>query len=120
MKKSLFFAALFAVAAFLPTVSLHAQRFEWAKGYSSHNNVNEIKGSVTDDEGNLYILGEVAGDATWEGDSVVPSEIGNRKGVSSPRFRPMAICYGIRWYSLALRLVSRRTSRRLATPPLPA
>lgn len=88
MKKSLFFAALFAVAAFLPTVSLHAQRFEWAKGYSSHNNVNEIKGSVTDDEGNLYILGEVAGDATWEGDSVVPSEIGNRKGVIIAKISP--------------------------------
>lgn len=72
MKKSLFFAALFAVAAFLPTVSLHAQRFEWVKGYNSPMEINHIQGTVTDSLGNLYILGQFTNDAQWEGDSLLP------------------------------------------------
>ena len=49
--------------------SLQAQHFEWAKGYASGQEGNQIVGSVTDSEGNLYILGSFRNDASWDGGS---------------------------------------------------
>ena len=48
---------------------MQAQRFEWAKGYSSSQEGNLIIGSVTDSAGNLYILGHFRNDASWDGGS---------------------------------------------------
>ncbi len=50
-----------------------AQRFEWAKGYASGPDV-DIKGSLTDSLGNLYILGQCSPNSTWEnGSTLIPS-----------------------------------------------
>ena len=51
------------------TSPLQAQHFEWAKGYSSSQEGNVIKGSVTDSAGNLYILGQFRNTAAWDGGS---------------------------------------------------
>ena len=51
------------------TSSLRAQHFEWAKGYSSSQEGNQIIGSVTDSVGNLYILGTFRNTAAWDGGS---------------------------------------------------
>lgn len=51
----------------LPSFSAHAQRFDWVKGFAGL-----VKGSVTDADGNLYILGEFGKDATWEGHRILP------------------------------------------------
>ena len=51
------------------TSPLQAQHFEWAKGYASSQEGNRIVGSVTDSEGNLYILGSFRNDASWDGGS---------------------------------------------------
>ena len=48
---------------------LRAQHFEWAKGYSSSQEGNIIKGQVTDSAGNLYILGQFRNTAAWDGGS---------------------------------------------------
>ena len=74
MKKTLFATILLLL---LPLAS-RAQHFEWAKGYGG-TIVNDagclIKGSVTDDEGNLYILGQFDVNDTWN---------------NGPRLLPMA------------------------------
>ena len=62
MKKAVLFLLL---AAALP---VQAQRFEWAKGYTD----GEIKGSVTDSAGNLYILGTFHIYSEWDGTSLMP------------------------------------------------
>ena len=48
------------------------QRFEWAKGYASAQQGSEIKGTVADREGNLYILGTFRNDARWDGEPLLP------------------------------------------------
>ncbi len=53
-----------------------AQHFEWAKGFGGSTGNNTgclIKGSVTDDEGNLYILGQFNVNDTWsDGTRLLP------------------------------------------------
>ncbi|MCQ2275146.1 MAG: hypothetical protein MJZ86_10175, partial [Bacteroidales bacterium] len=62
MKQILSFLLLLAATMFSP--ALHAQgHFDWAKGYSSNQSGCLIKGSVTDSDGNLYILGQFTKDA---------------------------------------------------------
>ena len=65
MKRTL----LLFVVLVLGVSGLRAQRFEWAKGYSSSQEGNLIIGSVTDSVGNLYILGHFRNDASWDGGS---------------------------------------------------
>ena len=66
MKKT--FAMLCFGIALALAPAAEAQRFEWAKGYSPSNDKSFIKGTVTDDEGNLYILGQFRNDAAWNGE----------------------------------------------------
>ncbi len=66
-RKTLTFA-LFALIA----ITAHAQHFEWAKGYGSSQEGCLIKGTVTDSDGNLYILGQFTKDATWDGHRILP------------------------------------------------
>ena len=66
MKKNILF---FSVLMILCAGGLQAQRFEWAKGYSSSQEGNRIVGSVTDSAGNLYILGQFRNTAAWDGGS---------------------------------------------------
>ncbi len=65
MKRTLL---LFVVLVF-GVSGLRAQHFEWAKGYSSGQEGNQIIGSVTDSAGNLYILGQFRNAAAWDGGS---------------------------------------------------
>ena len=65
MKRTL----LLFVVLVLGVSGLRAQYFEWAKGYSSGQEGNQIIGSVTDSAGNLYILGYFRNDASWDGGS---------------------------------------------------
>lgn len=65
MKRTL----LLFVVLVLGVSGLRAQHFEWAKGYSSSQEGNIIKGSVTDSAGNLYILGQFRNTAAWDGGS---------------------------------------------------
>ena len=83
MKKTLFATILLLL---LPLAS-RAQHFEWAKGFGGSTQGNGdclIKGSVTDDEGNLYILGQFNVNDTWD---------------NGPRLLPMAP-YGPNPYTL--------------------
>ena len=66
-RKALTFA-LFALIA----ITAHAQHFDWAKGYGSSQEGCLIKGTVTDSDGNLYILGQFTKDATWDGQRILP------------------------------------------------
>ena len=68
MKKTLF-AMLLTLACLCGT---QGQRFEWAKGYASAQQGSEIKGTVVDREGNLYILGTFRNDARWDGEPLLP------------------------------------------------
>ena len=68
MKKTAFFLVLLALTAFAAS----AQRFDWATGFGSSHEGCLIKGTVTDDEGNLYILGQFTNNATWEGHRLLP------------------------------------------------
>ena len=68
MKKTLF-AMLLTLACLCGT---QGQRFEWAKGYASAQQGSEIKGTVADREGNLYILGTFRNDARWDGEPLLP------------------------------------------------
>ena len=65
MKKAVFILAVLV----LGVGGLRAQRFEWAKGYSSSQEGNQIVGQVTDSAGNLYILGRFRNTAAWDGGS---------------------------------------------------
>ena len=72
MKKTLFATILLLL---LPLAS-RAQHFEWAKGFGGNSGDDwgcVIKGSVTDDEGNLYILGQFNVNDTWDnGPRLIP------------------------------------------------
>ena len=68
MKKSTLFLALLA----LTTFTVHAQHFDWAKGYSSTGDGGYIKGSVTDSVGNLFILGAFSGNPSWDDTVLMP------------------------------------------------
>ena len=68
MKKTLF-AMLLTLACL---TGVQGQRFEWAKGYASAQQGSEIKGTVADREGNLYILGTFRNDARWDGEPLLP------------------------------------------------
>ena len=60
-----------------------AQRWEWVKGYGTQaSNGFEIIGTVTDNEDNLYFLGEFHTDAHWDGEPLLPSEL--YPGISGP------------------------------------
>ena len=65
----------FALLALL-TLTTHAQHFDWVKSYTGSDRPghvdNWIVGSVTDNDGNLYILGQCAHDAQIEGIPLVP------------------------------------------------
>ena len=67
MKKVTLLLALLA----LTTFSVHAQHFDWAQGYSSIQSCY-ILGTVTDNEGNLYILGTFSGQASWGNTTLMP------------------------------------------------
>ncbi len=66
-RKTLTFALLALMA-----ITAHAQHFDWAKGYGSSQEGCLIKGTVTDSDGNLYILGQFTKDATWDGHRILP------------------------------------------------
>lgn len=68
MKKGTLFLALLALTAF----TVRAQHFDWAQGYSSFQDGCCILGTVTDDEGNLYILGTFSGQASWGNTPLMP------------------------------------------------
>ena len=76
--KTLAFAAMMIVGV----VAAQAQRWEWVRGYSSDYSC-EIRGTVADDEGNLYVLGEFPQNAMWGGDSLLPTEHGSI-GIGGP------------------------------------
>ena len=68
-KSSLFLALL------LLSFPSHAQHFDWVKSYSGMDNGNQnnyIVGSVTDHEGNLYIVGQFGVGADIDGTDVLP------------------------------------------------
>ena len=56
----------------LLSLGAHAQHFDWAKGYGSSQEGCLIKGTVTDGDGNLYILGQFTKDATWDDHRILP------------------------------------------------
>lgn len=57
------------------TTMAQAQRWDWVKGYgSSMDYGNKIIGTVTDNDGNLYFLGEFQYGALWNGEPLLPSE----------------------------------------------
>lgn len=68
MKKTLFVMLLMLACL----TGAQGQRFEWAKGYASSQQGSEIKGTVADREGNLYILGTFRNDARWDGEPLLP------------------------------------------------
>ena len=68
MKKQALLFALLVLTVF----GARSQRFEWAKGYGSSQEGCEIRGSVTDADGNLYILGQFRNDASWDGQLLLP------------------------------------------------
>ncbi len=68
MKKITLFLALLA----LTTFTVRAQHFDWAEGYSSMQDGCCILGTVTDNEGNLYILGTFSGQASWGNTTLMP------------------------------------------------
>lgn len=69
--KRFYVFALFAVAV----LATHAQRFEWAKGYSVESgSYRSIVGGVTDSLGNMYILGNCDATSVWDGtEDIIPS-----------------------------------------------
>ena len=76
-----------AIVMFL-TLAVHAQRFDWVRSYYGPEYpdgaaANEILGSVVDGEGNIYILGQMIGNARWDDErSIMPiSAHRNRIGV---------------------------------------
>ena len=77
MKRLYILAILIAL-----TLSAHAQRFEWAKGYTINNSNNEfsIIGGITDSTGDLYILGNVDPSSKWNGQYLIPSINKTTKG----------------------------------------
>ena len=78
IKKTLWLTILI----FLPFFTTHAQHFDWVKSYSGTDQRaridNWIVGSVTDNDGNLYILGSCAYNARLNGKSLVPFGHPNR------------------------------------------
>ena len=68
MKKSTLILALLALTAF----TVRAQHFDWAEGYSSSQDGCCIKGTITDNEGNIYILGTFSGQASWGNTTLMP------------------------------------------------
>lgn len=77
--KKLFVFILFAVSV----MTAHAQRFEWAKGYTvASNSDRSIVGGVTDSLGNLYILGNCDATSVWEGtEGIIPSIFNSSKNL---------------------------------------
>ena len=79
-------------ALVLVTLSVRAQRFDWVKTYTGFDRRdrfdNWISSSVTDSEGNLYILGQCAPDALLDGEPLLPYRIPNRSGILIAKFAP--------------------------------
>ena len=65
MKNNILFIVFTLLMGIMPA---YAQRFEWAKGFASGENVAVI-GSVVDSVGNLYILGSINFNTCWENGS---------------------------------------------------
>ncbi len=86
-RKTLTFALLALMA-----LTAHAQRFDWVKSYSGTDRAgqvdNWIVGSVTDNDGNLYVLGQCAHDAQLNGISLVPINHPNRNCILIAKFTP--------------------------------
>ena len=53
--------------AVVPLFSVHAQHFDWAKGFNGL-----VVGSVADADGNLYILSRFGINSTWDGERILP------------------------------------------------
>ncbi len=64
MKKKI----LLVIFALFVTMQVAAQRFEWVRGFAPGENVTTV-GAVTDSLGNLYILGSINFNTSWENGS---------------------------------------------------
>lgn len=63
IRKTIWLVAL----AIVPLFSVHAQHFDWAKGFNGL-----VVGSVADADGNLYILSRFGINSTWDGERILP------------------------------------------------
>ena len=67
-------------------------RFDWVKSYTGTDRQNKIDnyivGSVTDSDGNVYILGQCAFNATFEGVSISPIQYSNRNSIVIAKISP--------------------------------
>ena len=86
-RKTLTFALLALMA-----ITTHAQHFDWVKSYTGTDRQNRIDnyivGSVTDSDGNVYILGQCAFNATFEGVSISPIQYSNRNSIVIAKISP--------------------------------
>ena len=67
---------LFAIFLLANIGLAQAQHWDWVKGYgtqSSQETGFEIIGTVTDNDGNLYFMGEFRNDSDWDGEALLPS-----------------------------------------------
>jgi len=69
-------------------VGAHAQHFEWVKGYESQTEGSIVQGAVSDAEGNLYILGQIHGEARWNGERLLPNGMANNYSVLIAKIAP--------------------------------
>lgn len=79
MKRQLFkMLSLLAIMLLASVAAVHAQRWEWVKGYGSPGSYEsgyEIIGTLTDGEGNLYFLGMFRNYAKWDDEMLLPGEM---------------------------------------------
>ena len=70
--------SLLAILLLASVAAVHAQRWEWVKGYGSPGSYEsgyEIIGTLTDGEGNLYFLGMFRNYAKWDDEMLLPGEM---------------------------------------------
>lgn len=67
-------------------------QFEWVKGYYGERVGNQIsnmiKGTVSDSEGNLYILGQIQRRSQWEGEDLQPNGMQNAYSILIAKIAP--------------------------------
>ena len=76
----------------LPIFSAHAQRFDWVKTFTgpslNTDDVHRPVSSVTDSDGNIYIIGQFTPGARIEGIDLLPITGANRMCVLIAKFTP--------------------------------
>ena len=91
--------AFWLAAMTVLSLTTHAQHFDWVKSYTGTDRPNQVDnwivGSVTDRDGNLYVLGQCASNASLDGISLVPFSWPSHECILIAKFSPAG---DVLWY----------------------